>query len=247
MTQKIMGQLAGGDKGFLGKYRAVTVGRSGWLFLLYFELVVLLFGWMPGLPGLALRAIFYKPLFRRMGRKVAFGVDVRIRNPRNIELGDQVILDDHCVLDAKGEANRGITIGSRVFISRNAIVSCKDGGIRIGDDTTVGPSSFIQSVGASEVTIGHHCSIAAFCYVVGAPDYKHDRTDVPMAVQGLQESQGVLIGNDVWLASSVVVCDGVNIGDGCIVGAHALVRHDLPAYAIAYGVPAAVHGSRKTA
>lgn len=242
-----MGQLADARKGFLGTYRAVTVGDAGWLFLLYFELVVFLFGWMPGLLGLGLRSIFYRPLFKRMGRKVAFGVNVRLRNPRHIEIGDLCVFDDQCVLDAKGEANRGIVIGSRVFISRNALVSCKDGGIRIGDATTIGPSSFIQSVGNSEVVIGHHCSIAAFCYVVGAPDYKHDRTDEPMSAQGLQESKGVRIGDDVWLASSVVVADGVTIGDGCIVGAHALVRHDLPAYAIAYGVPAQVKGSRKPA
>ena len=45
---------------------------------------------------------------------------------------DNVVIDDNCLLDAKGESNRGIRIGDGVFIGRNTILSCKNGDIELG-------------------------------------------------------------------------------------------------------------------
>lgn len=52
--------------------------------------------------------------------------------------------------------------------------------------------------------------------------------------------QPLLIGNDVWLAAGVAVCRGVSIGNGCAIGANAVVTRDLPPYAVAVGAPARV-------
>lgn len=49
-----------------------------------------------------------------------------------------------------------------------------------------------------------------------------------------------IIGNDVWIGLRVTVIAGVNIGDGAIIGAGAVVTHDVPPYAIVGGVPAKV-------
>jgi acetyltransferase-like isoleucine patch superfamily enzyme len=57
----------------------------------------------------------------------------------------------------------------------------------------------------------------------------------------------VVIGDDVWLGVRVVVTAGVTIGEGCIVGAGAVVTKDLPPNAIAAGVPARVIGERPAA
>lgn len=48
------------------------------------------------------------------------------------------------------------------------------------------------------------------------------------------------IGNDVWIGRDAVVLPGVTIGDGAIIGAHAVVARDVPAYAIVVGNPAQV-------
>ena len=49
-----------------------------------------------------------------------------------------------------------------------------------------------------------------------------------------------VIGNDVWIGQNVTIMPGVNVGDGCIIGANAVVAKDIPPYSIAVGNPARV-------
>lgn len=55
-----------------------------------------------------------------------------------------------------------------------------------------------------------------------------------------EEIVPIQIGNDVWIGARALVLDGVNIGDGAIVGAGAVVTRDVPPYAIVGGVPAKI-------
>jgi acetyltransferase-like isoleucine patch superfamily enzyme len=242
MAEKILKQIYGG--GAFAKYRALTVGRAGIGYLSYFEACQIFLRHLSGLPGLVLRRLAYKPLFRRMGRGAIIGTGVTLRNPRQIEIGDRIVLDDGCVLDAKGEASRGITIGSDVFVSRNAVLSLKDGGIAIGSNVTIGPNTIIQSIAEAQVTVGDYAMIAANVYLIGCGDYRHDRTDVPMAEQGLGPGRGIAVGRDVWIGASVVVCDGAVIGESSIVGAQSLVRGEIPPRSVAFGCPAVVKARR---
>ncbi len=50
----------------------------------------------------------------------------------------------------------------------------------------------------------------------------------------------VVIGNDVWIGTNVLFLSGVTVGDGAVLAAGAVVAKDVPAYAIAAGVPAEV-------
>ena len=52
--------------------------------------------------------------------------------------------------------------------------------------------------------------------------------------------QKTVIGNDVWIGDNVYIKAGVKIGDGVIIGAHSVVTHDVPPYAIVVGVPARI-------
>lgn len=51
------------------------------------------------------------------------------------------------------------------------------------------------------------------------------------------QSKRVVIGNDVWVGSNVIVYDGINIGNGSIIAANSVVNVDVPPYAICGGVP----------
>jgi acetyltransferase-like isoleucine patch superfamily enzyme len=216
------------------KYSALVVGRPGWGALLKHEIVTLVAQPLPGALGFVLRKLLYPSLLGRCGRNVVFGQNVVLRHPRKIEIGDNVVIDDNCLLDAKGESNRGIRIGSGAFVGRNTILSCKNGDIELGAGANIGFNCELFS--ASRVVVGAGTLLAAYCYLIGGD---HDPLDAarPVIEQG-RVSRGVTVGAGAWLGAGVKVLDGVNIGDRAIVGAGAVVRADIPAGATAVGIPA---------
>src|SRR5262245_16054246 len=109
----------------LRKYQEVAVGERGVVALLRYELFMCCLAATPGAAGLWLRSRLYRYFIGRVGRGVVIGRNVTIRNPKRISLGNNVVIDDGCVLDAKGQGETGITIGDNVVLSRNTILSCK--------------------------------------------------------------------------------------------------------------------------
>jgi len=53
-----------------------------------------------------------------------------------------------------------------------------------------------------------------------------------------------IIGNDVWIGANAIILSGVNISNGCIIGAGSVVATDISPYAIAVGNPAKIIGYR---
>jgi acetyltransferase-like isoleucine patch superfamily enzyme len=223
------------------KYRDLVIGRPGLWPLIGYELIMLLSSWVPGALGLVLRAKLYPLLLGKVGRNVAFGANVTIRHPHKISIGDNVVIDDGCCLDAKGTHNRGILIGNGVFVGRNTILSCKNGDIIIEDHANLGFNCEIFS--ASRVRVGKRMLMAAYTYLVGG-DHLYDRVDIPVLEQG-RTARGIDVGDHVWLGTHVVVTDGSSIGRDAIIGAGAVVVGDIPEYAIAAGIPAKVTRDRR--
>jgi acetyltransferase-like isoleucine patch superfamily enzyme len=218
------------------KYSALIVGRPGWAALLRYELVVLASQAVPGALGLALRKTLYRRLLGSCGRNVVFGQNVVLRHPHKIHIADDVVIDDNCLLDAKGEDNRGIRIGSRVFIGRNSILSCKGGEIVLEDGANVGFNCEIFS--ASRVTVGRDTLLAAYVYLMAGD---HDFGDRGTAVIAqARRSVGIAVGSGAWIGAGARVVDGVTIGDRAVIGTSAVVRADVPAGATAVGIPARV-------
>ena len=223
------------------RYQALVVGRPGLGALVLHELVTMAAQSTPGAAGLALRKALYPWLLGACGRNVVFGQNVVLRHPHKIRIGDNVVIDDHCLLDAKGDDNRGIDIGSGVFVGRNTILSCKNGDVALGAGVNIGFNCEVFS--ASRVVIGAGTLLAAYCYVIGGD---HDWSDPTRPVlEQARSSRGVTIGAGAWLGAGVKVLDGTIVGDGAIVGAGAVARGEIPPGAIAVGVPARVVGTRE--
>ena len=217
------------------KYEQIIVGRAGWRALLRYELVTLLARRAPGAFGLWLRSRLYPRLLGACGRNVFFGNDVTLRHPHKIRIGDDVVVDDGCVLDAKGAGNDGITIGNGVFLGRQTIVTTKDGDIVLEDGVNV--SAFCMIFSASRVRCGRNTLIAAYTYLVGG-GHDLDRTDVAIIDQA-RPSQGIAIGPNCWLGAGVIVLDGVTVGRDAVIGANSVVTRDVEDFAVAAGSPAA--------
>ena len=223
------------------KYESLVVGRRGWGPLLKHELVTLVSQSVPGALGLALRKLLYPTLLGACGRGVIFGQNVVLRHPQKIRIGNDVVIDDNCLIDAKGTTNAGITIGDGVFIGRNTILSSKNGDIQVESGANIGFNCEVFS--ASRVLIGRDTLMAAYCYVIGGD---HDFSDPSASVLAQsRRSSGVVIGAGAWLGAGAKILDGVTIGDRAIVGAAAVVRESVPAGAVAVGIPARVVGQRE--
>ncbi|HEX9366011.1 MAG TPA: DapH/DapD/GlmU-related protein [Vicinamibacterales bacterium] len=233
-------QLFSGGQSAREKYSSLVVGRPGWGALVHYEVVQLFSQNVPGAVGLAFRRALFPSLLGACGHNVIFGQNVVLRHPHKIRIGDNVVIDDNCLVDAKGDSNRGITIGSGVFVGRNSILSCKNGDIDVADGANVGFNCEIFS--ASRVTIGKDALLAAYCYVIGGD---HDFSDPSAAVLAqARRSEGVAIGAGAWLGAGAKILDGVTVGDRAVVGAGAVVREAVPDGAIAVGIPARVVGQR---
>jgi acetyltransferase-like isoleucine patch superfamily enzyme len=228
-------------KSRVGKYRDLVIGRSGLGPLVLYECVVLLSSWVPGALGLFLRSRLFPLILGSVGRNVVFGVNVTLRHPHKIAIGNDVVIDDGCCLDAKGTDNKGIVIGTGVFVGRNTILSCKNGDIIVDDHANLGFNCEIFS--ASRVRVGKRILMAAYTYLVGG-DHLYDRVDIPVLEQG-RTARGIEVDDNVWLGTHVVVTDGSRIGRDAIIGAGAVVVGAIPEFAIATGIPAQVVRDRR--
>ena len=60
------------------------------------------------------------------------------------------------------------------------------------------------------------------------------------SIYNLEYAKPITIKDNCWLASNVVVCGGVTIGEGCVIGAGSVVTKDIPPYSLAAGNPCRV-------
>ena len=243
MTEKLIvkdsltEQLNNSETSLLQRYQKKVTGNQHVLSLLEYELATFLLGNLSGAVGYLLRKRFYRRLFREVGSGVILGKGLVLRHPKQITLGQGVAIDDYGLLDASGAGEAGITLKDNVIVSRNCVIQGKTGPIEIGEKTDIGCNTIISS--GAGISIGHSVLIGGNCYI-GGGRYFSKRLTIPMMEQGVYSKGPVVIGDDVWLGTGAVVLDGVRIGQGCIVGAGAVVTKNLPAYTVAVGVPARV-------
>lgn len=149
----------------------------------------------------------------------------RLLNPDRISIGSSVWVGPHARLEAittyRGEQYNGhISIGS---------------GTAIGFYVHIGSAFYIE-IGQG-VTLGSHVTIV---------DHNHASVEFNVSVmrQPLIGSP-IVIGDYCWIGKGAAVLKGVRLGDGCIVGANAVVTRSFPKGTIIAGVPAKIIGHRE--
>lgn len=109
----------------------------------------------------------------------------------------------------------GVQLGDRCVINHGCLFDGRNFTIQVGTDVSIGPEAAILSLG-------------------------HDPRSADFADRG----GPVCIGNHVWIGYRAVVLPGVNIGEGAVVGAGAVVSRDVAPYTIVVGNPARSIGER---
>lgn len=108
----------------------------------------------------------------------------------------------------------------------------------------IGKYTFIgKNVSITKSKIGNYCSIAPGALIgMGEHDLNEISTSslfYKNAYEKLTEKE-CIIEHDVWIGANAIILRDVKIGIGAVVGAGAVVTKDVPAFAVAVGVPAKI-------
>jgi acetyltransferase-like isoleucine patch superfamily enzyme len=244
-------KLFAGDRSAIRRYADLVVGPdASYARLARYELVTTLAGRVSGALGLALRKVPYPSLFRRCGKGVVFGRDLVIRNAHVISIGDHVVIDDGCVIDGRGAGPAGVEIGDRVILGRGVSVQAKVGPISIGADSDIGMHTMIHSQGGVEigraVVLGGGCKLSGGVFQTGRAVAGAARG---RGMQGREQTRWtkgpIRIGDRCLVGFGSMFLDGVEIGEGSVVGAGSVMTRSVPPYSVAAGVPGRVLRSRE--
>ncbi|TDW54662.1 acyltransferase [Kribbella pratensis] len=162
----------------------------------------------------------------------------KLRHPQVITEGF-VFLGKNLEIVARRGHGR-IILGRWVHLGDETRLRAHEGTLRIGDKVV-----FAREVTVNcylDIEIGASTLIADWTYICDF-DHKTEDLDLPIKDQGLVKSP-VRIGPDCWLATKVTVTRGADIGRGAVIGANSVARGNIPAYAVAAGVPAVVQADR---
>lgn len=151
------------------------------------------------------------------------------------------------ILNDSGDKNN-------VVIGDNNLIKCwliteKGGKIKIGNFNEIHPDTILRAM--DNIEIGDYCNIASDVYIQDnnshSTDYLERRKDITgnllfggKGVEQFPSKAPIKIGNDVWIGRRAMIMKGVVIGDRSIIGAGAVVTHDVPSDVIVAGNPAIV-------
>jgi len=158
--------------------------------------------------------VFDPSQLARLGRGVVFEAGVLVFHPESIEIGDDVYVGHYTIL--KGYYRNQMRIGSGCWIGQQCFLH-SGGGITIGDNVGIGP-------GVRILTSSHRLEDGGGRPILHAP--------LEFAPVEIAEGADIGVG--------ATILPGVKIGRGAQIGAGAVVAEDVPAGAVAAGVPARV-------
>lgn len=176
----------------------------------------------------AFRLTYKFPLF--------IGKSVEITHAEHISCGKNVKFESYS--EIHGLAKEGLRFGNNVTIGRYTEIRPSSyygvgnlgAGLEIGDNSSIGPYGFVGCSGriviGKNVMIGPRVSLFAENH-----NFTSEKTSIK--AQGVS-NKGIVIEDDCWIGSGVIILDGVTIGSGSVIGAGTLVNKDIPKNSIVY-------------
>ena len=112
--------------------------------------------------------------------------------------------------------------------------------VTIGDNCLINHNNIIQAgkTPLGSITIGNYVHTGANVVMLGFNHGFYTR-DIPTKQQDYFEAP-IIIEDDVWIGTGVIILPGVTIGKGAIIASNAVVNRNVPAYSVVGGVPARI-------
>lgn len=176
-----------------------------------------------------LRGLLLRPFLKKASGIFLVGKRVKVTHGRHIICGRNVKFEDYS--EIHGLCKEGCIFGDNVTIGRGTMIrpssyygkdiGC---GLQIGDNSSIGPHAYIGCSG--KIIIGNNVMFGPKCSMFAE---NHNFNDLNSCIksQGVNQ-KGIVIEDDCWIGSNVVILDGVTIGSGSVIGAGTLVSKDIP-------------------
>ncbi|WP_356948150.1 acyltransferase [Microbacterium aurantiacum] len=191
--------------------------------------------------GSGIRGLFWKLRVRGDAFPFFVGKRVTVAYARQLRVGKACVIGANSTINAFGPP--GIEFGDRVTLREGAWIQCASHpsspgeGLRIDAGTYIGPGAVIGVGGRIHIGVG--CQFGAGVTLI-AENHAMDDEGRPSSHEVIR--RGIVIGDHCWLGHRVTVLDGVSLGEGCVVGAGAVVTRSFPAGSRVAGVPARLLG-----
>lgn len=196
------------------------------LLILVFKSVFVLFEgfirYIPGGFGYKIRYYYYKPFLHHLGKNVLIDVGVHLNGAANISIGDYTWIDSYCRI----EAHLGtVSIGKRVHVAPFSVIAARE---PIVIEDFVGIASGVKIYANSE------------CPLDGK------RMSGPMIPEEFKafKSKPIVLRKDSFVGTNSVLLPGVELGQGCVVGANCVITRPLAPYSIYGALPPREIGRR---
>lgn len=163
-----------------------------------------------------MRRTCVRALARRCGDGLRIAPNVGLRHAETFDIGDGVVIGEQAVIQGRF-----------------------DGTCVIGDKVWIGPQAYID---ARDVIIGNYVGWGPGAKLLGSK-HSGEPIDQPIIATDLIIARTV-VEDEADIGVNAVILPGVTIGRGAIVGAGAVVTHDVPPFAKVAGAPAQVIGYR---
>ena len=152
----------------------------------------------------------YLPTHPRPGWQFAYWLRRKLASHIFLKCGSDIIVKQYAYF---GRGNQ-VVIGDRSQLGENLKA---ESDLMLGDDVVMGPDVIMMSSG-----------------------HAFHRLDIPINQQGALPRRPIIIGNDVWIGTRVIILPGIQVGDHAIIGAGSVVTKDVPPLAVVGGNPAKV-------
>lgn len=178
--------------------------------------------------------------FLKLRKKVFVGRRVVFLNKKNIHFGKSVTIEQNCFIDAYSSSKlifgNNVKIGAFSSISSTSHMSKYGKGFKIGNNSGVGRFTEFGSSGG--IDIGNDVIMGSYISF-HSENHNFDDISKPIREQGVT-SQGIKLGNNIWVGAKVTFLDGCEIGDNSVVAAGAVVKGSFPKNVVIGGIPAKI-------
>lgn len=199
----------------------------------------------------------YPNMIKQMLHRLFYNPYKFIKKYKNIHIQDTTILLKSCVFRFDGKEKKNL-----VVIGGNSMVGCSFIFESDGGEITIGENTFINSgtnlISRNNIRIGDNVTIAWGCTIYDHNshsldyrerqkdiyrqnnDYRNSRNFIYSKDWDTVKSQPIVINDNAWIGFDSVILAGVTIGEGAIVGARSVVRHDVEPWTVVAGNPAVI-------